>query len=123
MPVTGSHSDVHVAAAINFADGAEPSCVQPQRGAGCAEEVPDRRYDSSTNMMVRLLGNQGICERAEQREQGGAANSACEPRGQASAIAIYGAQIFRAKSRYPDLLAWLEETLSHKKSTGIRSWN
>jgi ubiquinone biosynthesis monooxygenase Coq7 len=31
------------------------------------------------------------------------------------AIAIYGAQISRAKSRYPDLLPWLEETLGHEK--------
>lgn len=35
--------------------------------------------------------------------------------GEQGAIAIYGAQISRAKSRYPDLLPWLEETLGHEK--------
>jgi Ubiquinone biosynthesis protein COQ7 len=116
MPVTGSHSDVHVAAAIGFADGAEPSYVQPQRGAGCAEEAPDRRYDSSTNMMVRLLGNQGISVSAPSN-----ANKVVQRilrvnhAGEQGAIAIYGAQISGAKSRYPDLLPWLEETLGHEK--------
>ena len=35
--------------------------------------------------------------------------------GEQGAIAIYGAQIARAKSRYPDLVPWLEETLGHEK--------
>ena len=35
--------------------------------------------------------------------------------GEQGAIAIYGAQIARARSRYPDLLPWLEETLGHEK--------
>ena len=35
--------------------------------------------------------------------------------GEQGAIAIYGTQISRAKSRYPDLLPWLEETLGHEK--------
>ncbi|HKP22628.1 MAG TPA: demethoxyubiquinone hydroxylase family protein [Dongiaceae bacterium] len=35
--------------------------------------------------------------------------------GEQGAIAIYGAQIARAKLRYPDLLPWLEETLGHEK--------
>jgi len=35
--------------------------------------------------------------------------------GEQGAIAIYGAQISRAKSRYPDLLPWLVETLGHEK--------
>jgi len=35
--------------------------------------------------------------------------------GEQGAIAIYGAQIARAKSRYPDLLPWLQETLGHEK--------
>jgi len=35
--------------------------------------------------------------------------------GEQGAIAIYGAQIARARSHYPDLLPWLEETLGHEK--------
>ena len=35
--------------------------------------------------------------------------------GEQGAIAIYGAQLARAKSRYPDLLPWLEETLGHER--------
>lgn len=35
--------------------------------------------------------------------------------GEQGAIAIYGAQIARARSRYPNLLPWLEETLGHEK--------
>lgn len=35
--------------------------------------------------------------------------------GEQGAIAIYGAQISRAKARCPDLLPWLEETMGHEK--------
>lgn len=35
--------------------------------------------------------------------------------GEQGAIAIYGAQITRARRRYPDLLPWLEETLAHER--------
>lgn len=34
--------------------------------------------------------------------------------GEHGAIAIYGRQIERARARYPDMLPWLEETLSHE---------
>lgn len=35
--------------------------------------------------------------------------------GEHGAIAIYGTQIGRARTRYPDLGAWLDETLSHEQ--------
>jgi len=35
--------------------------------------------------------------------------------GEHGAIAIYSAQLARARARYPDLVPWLEETLSHEK--------
>jgi ubiquinone biosynthesis monooxygenase Coq7 len=35
--------------------------------------------------------------------------------GEQGAISIYGAQIALARTRYPDLLPWLEETLAHEK--------
>lgn len=35
--------------------------------------------------------------------------------GEQGAIMIYGVQISLARSRYPDLLPWLQETLAHEK--------
>ena len=66
-------------------------------------------------MMVRNQRAAWGHDDAERRQAGGAAHPAGKSRRRAGRDRIYGAQVARAKSRFPDLLPWLEETLGHEK--------
>jgi ubiquinone biosynthesis monooxygenase Coq7 len=64
--------------------------------------------------MVRL-GGQGVVLRSSDAQRVVKRILRVNHAGEQGAIAIYGAQISRARSRFPDLLPWLEETLGHEK--------
>ena len=67
-------------------------------------------------MVVRLAGDMGISVRRPANPNAVVQRILrVNHAGEQGAIAIYGAQISRARSRYPDLLPWLEETLGHEK--------